>query len=96
MYNIVRVYSCKSSDVNNSDVSNVNPISAPERDPEALPTFPTGPMVIAENNLQTNDHVHRLEIDHTLPDRNTKVVFCSNMMRDIMRTFLYCMSYVVI
>ncbi|XP_028769600.1 protein PIN-LIKES 3 isoform X3 [Neltuma alba] len=51
VYNLVRIYSCKSSDAN----SLVKPLSTPETDPENSSACSTEPLVTSQNTSQTND-----------------------------------------
>lgn len=79
VYNIVRVYSCKSSNVDKVIDSTVNSASAVETDLENHSKTSIGPEFAAKDISETNDRVTRLEIESTLPDGHAKVRLCSDV-----------------
>ncbi|KAK7268728.1 hypothetical protein RIF29_21436 [Crotalaria pallida] len=72
MYNIVRVYSCKSSNVNKVDDSAANSAASIEADLENHSESSIGKQFIAEDISETNDRVTQLEIERTLPNGRAK------------------------
>ena len=93
VYNIVRVYSCKSSNVNKVDNSTLNPVAAIETDPENNSKSSTGSPVTAEDFSGTVDHENQLEIERTSPDRRAKVILSSNYMDTF--CVLFCIACII-
>ncbi|KAI4345863.1 hypothetical protein L6164_012951 [Bauhinia variegata] len=73
VYNIVRIYSCKSLEVNKDDKSTASSVSAAsEIDPEDLPKCTTILLVTGEDSSKINEHVNQLEIEFPVSDRKQK------------------------
>ncbi|KAI4318140.1 hypothetical protein L6164_025946 [Bauhinia variegata] len=59
-YNLVRIYSRKSSNVNKVDDSSENPLSAPQSDPEDISKCSTGPSIVEGNESQNKNLVYQV------------------------------------
>ena len=80
VYNIVRIYTRKISNLATVDDSTVSAVSATETDTENPSKCSTEALVTAEDRSQTNDHVKQLEIECTVPDEQAKVNISSNIV----------------
>lgn len=80
VYNLVRIFTCKSSNIDTVQDSTVNSVSATETDPENHSKCSTGQLVTVGDSSQANDHVGQLEIECKMPDKETKVVLCSDLI----------------
>ena len=80
VYNIVRIYSCKSSNANEYNETMVNSVAAPEMDPEDLLKCSTELLVTEEGSSETNDNVNQFEIEWTMPDGKQRLFIPGNKM----------------
>lgn len=74
VYNIVRIYSRKISNVVKVNDPTENPVSRTGTDPENLSSCSTGALATVDDRSQTNVHVKQLEIECTEPDGQAKVI----------------------
>ncbi|XP_028769609.1 protein PIN-LIKES 3-like isoform X2 [Neltuma alba] len=79
VYNIVRIYTCESSNLNKVDGSRITSVSATERDPENLSNCSTGQLVNVEKFSPENNQMGQLEIGFT--NREAKVPKTEKIMK---------------
>ncbi|KAI4345866.1 hypothetical protein L6164_012954 [Bauhinia variegata] len=82
-YNLVRVYSCKNSNVCQVDGSTENQLSAPKSDPEDISKCSTGQFIAAGDKRESNDRVCQLDIESTMQDGKEKVAEKKKIMEHL-------------
>ena len=85
VYNLVRIYSSKSSDAN----SPVPALSIPETGPENASAHRMEPLVTSQDMSQTNERVIGLETENAMQEGEAKVVLHSNIVSINMFTPYY-------
>lgn len=83
VYNIVRIYSSKISNVVKVDDPAENPVSGKGTDPENLSSCSTGALTTVDDRSHTIVHMKQLEIECTEPDGQVKVPKREKIMKQM-------------